>query len=119
MANVNLDIASALDITCRRYDTFKLDMDWTDSDNDAIDLTAYSFKMQVRKKSTSGTVILTFDDNDFTADANGNLVVSKAGTDMSMKGGNYVYDMQATHTTSSEVQTWLKGLFIVNDDVTE
>ena len=119
MAKVNLDIASTLDITCRRYDTFKLDMDWKDASDAVIDLTSYTFKAQVRKKSTSGSVILTFETSDFTKNATGDLIMSKAGSLMSLKGGNYVYDLQATHTSSSEVSTWLKGLFIVNDDITE
>lgn len=119
MAKVNLDIASTLDITCRRYDTFKLDMDWTDSSDAVIDLTAYTFKAQVRKRSTSASVVLTFDDSDFTKNATGDLVMNKAGTAMSIKGGNYVYDLQATQTGTGNVATWLKGMFIVNDDVTE
>ena len=119
MAKINLDIASTLDITCRRYDTFKLDMDWTDSADAVIDLTAYTFKARVRKRSTSASVVLTFEDSDFTKNATGDLVMNKAGSLMSIKGGNYVYDLQATHTSSSSVSTWLKGLFIVNDDVTE
>lgn len=119
MAKVNLDISETLDITCRRYDTFKLDMDWTDADNDAIDLTAYTFKMQVRKTSTSSTATLTIDDSSFTKNATGDLVINVASSSMNMKGGNYVYDLQATQTSTSEVSTWLKGLFIVKDDVTE
>ncbi len=45
--------------------------------------------------------------------------MNKAGTAMSIKGGNYVYDLQATQTGTGNVGTWLKGMFIVNDDVTE
>lgn len=119
MAKINLDISETLDITCRRYDTFKLDMDWTDSNDDAIDLTAYSFKMQVRKTSTSSTATLTIEDSAFTKTATGDLTINVASASMSMKGGNYVYDLQATHDTSNEVQTWLVGLFIVKDDITE
>lgn len=117
MANINLDISEVLDIKCRRYDTFQLDMDWTDSDEDPIDLTGYTFKMQVRKKSTSASPVLTIDDDDFTKDANGNLTIEKSSADMNMKGGNYVYDLQAT--SSGVVSTWLKGMFVVTDDVTE
>ena len=82
MANVNLIIAEVLDITCMRHDTFKLDMDWTDSSNNAIDLTAYTFKMQVRKRSDSATATLTFAESDFTKDNSGNLLIEKAGTAM-------------------------------------
>ena len=119
MASINLITAEVLDITCMRHDTFELDMDWEDSDDNAIDLTAYTFKMQVRKKSDSASAVLTFDDSDFTKDASGNLVAKKAGTAMTLKAGNYRYDLQATHTSTSSVTTWLNGLFIVKDDVTE
>lgn len=119
MAKVNLIIKETLDITCMRHDTFKLDMDWTDANDTAIDLTAYTFKAQVRKKSTTGSVLLTFNDADFTKDSSGNLLMKKAGTDMTIKGGTYAYDVQATHISTSEVSTWLGGLFIVKDDVTE
>ena len=119
MAKVNLIIKETLDITCMRNDTFKLDMDWTDADDNAIDLTAYTFKAQVRKKSTGSTVLLTFNDADFTKDSSGNLLMKKGASDMTLKGGTYTYDVQATHTSTSEVSTWLGGLFIVKDDVTE
>ena len=119
MAKVNLIVKETLDITCMRNDTFKLDMDWEDADDNAIDLTSYTFKAQVRKKSTSATPLLTFDNDDFTKDANGNLLMKKSASDMTIKGGVYTYDLQATHTSTSEVTTWLGGLFIVKDDVTE
>jgi len=118
MASVNLDTTSRLDITCRRNDTFKLDMDWLDSENNAIDLTAYEFKAQVRKTSTSTAVILSFDNADFSKDNLGNLVMTKAAANMDVKGGSYTYDLQATKTATSEVHTWLGGDFIVVDDVT-
>lgn len=118
MASVNLDTTSRLDITCRRNDTFKLDMDWLDSENNPIDLTAYEFKAQVRKTSTSTAVILSFDNADFSKDNSGNLVMSKSAANMDVKGGSYAYDLQATKTATSEVHTWLGGDFIVVDDVT-
>jgi len=116
MASINLDIASRLDITCRKNDTFKLDMDWTDNSGTAIDLTAYTFKAEVRKNSTSSTAIITFSDSDFTKTSTGDLTMNKASADMNIKGGQYVYDLQATK--SGEVKTWLAGDFVINEDVT-
>lgn len=117
MAKVNLITAEILDITCMRNDTFKLDMDWTDTDDNAIDLTDYTFKMQVRRKSDSSSSLLTFDDSAFTKDSAGNLLIEKAGADMDIKQGNYRYDMQATHSDGT-ITTWLKGAFNIKDDVT-
>ena len=118
MASINLDIASRLDITCRRNDTFSLDMDWTDVNDSAIDLTTYTFKMEVRRNATSGTALLTFNNAEFTTkDANGNLTVVKAASSMTLKGGTYVYDLQATHSNGT-VQTWLTGDFVIVEDIT-
>ena len=48
MANsINLDTAERLDITCRRGDSFALDLDVTDSSGDALDMTGYNFIMEV------------------------------------------------------------------------
>ena len=44
---INLDNATRVDITCRKGDTFKLEFTFTDDNGDAIDLTSYSWKMDV------------------------------------------------------------------------
>lgn len=119
MAKVNLVVKQTLDITCMRNDTFKLDMDWLDANSVALDLTGYTFKAHVRKTSTSAQAVITFDDSDFTKDASGNLLMSKASASMDVKGGTYTYDLQATLTSTGDVSTWLGGLFIVQEDVTE
>lgn len=51
MASVNLDIAQRLDITCRKGDTFSLTLNITDSAGTAINLSAYTFEMEVRNAS--------------------------------------------------------------------
>ena len=117
MASVNLVVKEDLDITCMKNDTFKLDMDWVDADSNPINLTNYTFKAQVRKPS-SNQVVLTFEDSDFTKDANGNLLMVKASADMNIKASVYQYDLQATHTDGT-VSTWLGGLFQVQGDITE
>ena len=117
MASVNLVVKEDLDITCMANDTFKLDMDWVDGDSNPIDLTSYEFKADVRKKSTNA-IVLTFENSDFTKDASGNLLMVKNAADMNVKAGVYVYDLQATNTSSNDVSTWLGGLFVVQGDVT-
>jgi hypothetical protein len=42
----------------------------------------------------------------------------KNAADMNVKAGVYVYDLQATNTSSNDVSTWLGGLFVVQGDVT-
>ena len=117
MASVNLVVKEDLDITCMQNDTFKLDMDWVDGDNDPIDLTGYNFKSEVRKKSTNA-IVLTFENSDFTKDASGNLLMVKDSADMNIKPDVYVYDLQATNTSNNDVSTWLGGLFVIQGDVT-
>ena len=55
---INLDNATRVDITCRRGDTFKIEFTFTDDDGDAIDLTSYSWKMDVKETDTSSGDII-------------------------------------------------------------
>lgn len=84
----------------------------------AIALTPYSFKMEARNSSTNAIVIA---DSKFvfTKDADStagklNIVVSAAN--MIVTADSYIYDLQTTIV--SDVQTWLFGVFTVNNDVT-
>lgn len=132
MANaVNLDTAKRVDITCRKGDTFLLNLDTTSSQGTALNLTTYTFKMEVRTsdESTGGEadsdVILTTTDADNssskqitipTQDANGNLTFQVSATNMAgVSSGLYVYDIQAT--VGGVVTTWLYGTFKINEDV--
>jgi len=45
--------------------------------------------------------------------------MEKAAGDMDLSAGKYYYDIQATKTATSEVETWAGGLFIVQQDITE
>lgn len=122
MASINLDTASRLDITCRKNDTFNLILNVTDESGEAIDLSSnYAFEIDVRKNSNSSTTLLTFTDSDFTKGSDGKLTINKAASDMDVKAGYYVYDLQATISTEtpSRVETWFAGDFIIVDDVTE
>ena len=115
--SVNLDIAQRLDITCRKGDTFTLTLNITDSAGTAIALTPYTFQMEVRDSSTDAVIIPTTDFT-FTKDANsttGKLNITVAAADMDT-AGSYIYDLETTLTT--DVQTWLYGVFTINDDVT-
>ena len=65
MADVNLIVKETLNITCMKNDTFNLDMDWKDASDNPIDLTAYTFKAQVKRAKGSNDSILTFADSEF------------------------------------------------------
>lgn len=116
MANaVNLDTSNRLDITCRKGDTFRLILTLTDSAGSSLDATTYDFKMEVRNSDTATNTVVASGDVSYIK-ASGQLTVIIDESNMSMDGGLYVYDLQATK--SGDVQTWLHGLFKVNEDVT-
>jgi len=130
MSSINTDIAQTLDITCRKGDTFAIDITFRDSSSNlapiAID-SVFSFQMQVRSSdqdtgtpilgdSTSGTG--SAGEITLTPGANGVLAVTIDDSVMKLvPSGNYVYDIQADK--SGAIQTWVKGSFVVNEDVTD
>lgn len=118
MADVNLIIKQTLNVTCMKNDSFSLDMDWTDSAAVAIDLTLYTFKVQVKRNQASNVSVLTFNDSDFTKDSSGNLTMTKSASDMDVESGVYYYDLQATKISDSSIQTWMGGRFTISEDVT-
>jgi len=119
MASVNLDIAQRLDITCRKGDTFSLTLNMTDSAGTAFPLTPYTFRMEVRDQSDDSIIIANSADY-FDEDADsttGKLVITIANTVMdTLTPGSYVYDLQTVK--SGVTETWLYGIFKVNDDIT-
>ena len=123
MASVNLDISSRLDITCRKNDTFSLDLNVKDPSGAAISLTDYEFKMEVRSSTDdSGTPVVASANVTATRNADsttGKLNLKVSATNMNITAGIYVYDLQTTLLASpNTVQTWLFGTFTVNEDVT-
>lgn len=121
---INLDIAQRVDITCRRGDTFVLELTFKDEDGVAIDLSSgYNWMMQVRETDTSSTALLDGDSNDdaasdfgFTGDSNGILTITSSASVMAgIGGGLYVYDLQSAQ--GAVVTTWMFGKFTVNEDV--
>ena len=125
------DVAQKLNITARKGDTFRLSVTFKDSSGNAIGITDnYVFKMQVRSSAFDDTVsgalieISTtqnsaISDGFDTSGGSGNVVINMSSNTMdAIDGGRYVYDLQATNTNDQSVQTWLKGNFVVNEDVT-
>ena len=116
-SQVQLDVAKRLDITCRKGDTFSLVINVTDSAGTAVNLSTYSFKMQVKETDTSSTNVISNDDITITGTAAGVLTVNIPSTVMtSVSGGLYVYDLQTIN--AGVTQTWLTGVLKVNEDVT-
>lgn len=127
MAQINLDTAQRLDITCRKGDTFELDIDFTQTINTT------GWLMHVRETDTSEgeeNIIILLDamdaingfevnDGDGTGVTitDSKLTVNIAATVMADVGsGIFVYDIQ--NTNNSTVKTYMYGIFKVNEDIT-
>lgn len=122
---INLDIAKRVDIVCRKGDTMTFSITMTDSNGDAINVSSYSFKMQVRSSDTDATDVATeaphlplelTNSSGITVSGDSNNIITVTSSDIDFSG-MYVYDLQATDGNSN-VATWLYGTFKVNEDVT-
>ena len=122
--SVNLDISKRVDITCRKGNTFDLELLIKDALGVVIDVTTptvYTFKMEVRETDTSAATIIDTSGSGFTITGTSLGVVTISTTSAIMaavNAGLFVYDLQATKASDSNVQTWLYGTFRVNEDVT-
>ena len=119
MAAINLDTAARLDITCRKGDTFSLELDFGQT------IPSKSWTMHVRETDTSEgeEIIIPEDDITFTVSENSVgkftlLTISIPSSVMEdIESGIYVYDIQ-NFAKATGVKTYVFGLFKVNEDVT-
>ena len=120
MAAINLDTAARLDITCRKGDTFQLEIDFEQS------IPTATWLMHVRETDTSEedeNIIIPEDDITFAVADNSSgvtnalLTVTIADSVMAeVQSGTYVYDIQ--NDSVNVTKTYVFGLFKVNEDVT-
>ena len=114
---VNLDVSKRLDVTCRKGDTFSLIINVTDAAGAVVDLTTYSFKMEVRATDTSEDSTITNDQLTITGTSLGVITITISSSVMAaIASGLYTYDLQTI--VSGVTQTWLHGVLQVNEDVT-
>ena len=115
---INLDTSTRVDITCRKGDTFSLEFTFKDSAGVAINLTGYTWKMDVKETDTSSGDIIADSSFTYSGTAAGLLTVTATAATMAgVTGGLYVYDLQST--TGGAVKTWIYGLFTINEDISE
>jgi hypothetical protein len=116
-AQINLDTAQRVDITCRKGDSFRLELTFNDDANAVLDLTGYVWKLDVRETDTSASAIIEDDAFSYSGTDEGVLTITAFPVTMAAVGGGlYVYDLQST--SAGSVKTWLYGIFKVNEDVT-
>jgi|5B_taG_2_1085324.scaffolds.fasta_scaffold104579_2 hypothetical protein len=126
MAAINLDTAARLDITCRKGDTFSLEIDFEQSIPTPLG-GSVGWSMHVRETDTSEgdvNIIIPEDDITFTVADNSSgvtnalLTISIPFSVMEdIESGIYVYDIQ-NQSKAAGVKTYVFGLFKVNEDVT-
>ena len=115
---INLDNAKRVDITCRKGDTFKIELTFTDDDGDAIDLSSYSWKMDVKETATSSGDIIGDSSFTYTGTDEGKLTITAtAATMASATSGVHVYDLQSDN--GGTIKTWIFGIFKINEDISE
>ena len=116
-SSINIDLAKRLDITCRKGDTFNLTINVTDAAGDPVDMSTYTFKMEIRETDTSVDSVVTDDQITIIGYSIGQIRI-KINADImdDVDSGLYAYDLQTT--IGGTTQTWLTGIIKVNEDVT-
>jgi len=110
-------MATVQNIVIDQGTTFSLDINLTNDDASAKDLTNYTVASQMRKSYEAATAIL------FTSvkvNATGKVTISlTAAQTAAVKAGRYVYDVEITGTSPVETLRVLEGLITVTPEVTK
>ena len=87
------------------------------TDGVALNLTGYTFAMQVRRSTNSSTALLNI--TSATMNSSGNVSVTVSATTMNtVPPGRWVYDIELT-SSGGQVTRILEGRFIVKAQVTQ
>lgn len=103
------------DLNVYRGDTWTHEVRFVDGAGAPIDVSAWTFASQVRRK-WDGEIIVPFAVNVVNA-ATGVVVFSVAAPDTDIDPGQYRYD--AERTQSGVVQTLVAGRLVVTGDITQ
>tara|TARA_Y100000052_G_scaffold21684_1_gene21978 strand:+ start:493 stop:834 length:342 start_codon:yes stop_codon:yes gene_type:complete len=111
-------MAMISNLTIDQGASFKAEIDVKDADGDALDLTGFTGAGQMRKTYASSTA------TNFTVEfknprTTGTLTISlTAAQTNAIKAGRYVYDVEITKTSDSEVTRVVEGQIDVTPGVT-
>lgn len=104
-------------IRAYRNDTLQLTFTITDGSNVPINLSTADMKMQVRNKPDGDVYLTLTEGNGLTVGGASNNVVTVSKVVNISDGCTFYYDLQATFA-SGIVTTYLKGPFVVMEDIT-
>ena len=111
-------MAMISNLTIDQGASFKAEIDVKDSDGDALNLTGYTGAGQMRKTySSSSKVDFTVEFKDPRSSGTLSILLSAAQTN-AIKAGRYVYDVEVTKTSDSEVTRVIEGQIDVTPGVT-
>jgi hypothetical protein len=104
--------------TAYRNDSFQDVITIVDSANNPISLANADVKLQVRTKPDGDIKITISEGNGLSVGGAGSNVITINKVLDIDKGGRYFYDLQATFT-NGQIQTYMRGPFIVIEDITK
>jgi len=104
--------AAVYDVRMTQGDSFVEELLMEDGEGDALDLTGYSFKSQLRRTADNGLVA------EFAISVDGSTVTRSLNTAVTANlEGTYVHDFQWTDP-SGKVRTLVSGEFEIEPEVT-
>lgn len=126
---VSTDIASVVDITARRNDSFYLKVELTNPDGTIYDIVGadgVAFESLFEIYDSNDVLILGFlsgsDSNSSTVNSvivvdgsKAELVIDVPATNMTIRSGTYKYKFYVKHTTDAVTNTIMVGKFKVTD----
>ena len=126
---LNLDTSEEINVVVKLGDSLSFDITVKDTAGSAVDLTVYSFDMDIRTStnpnSRADVVLSTAVGGrnkllaSVTGAGDGTLTVSASREAMqNIAPGTYIYDIAAIHNPNSTTETFFFGPFTVNEDVT-
>ena len=117
--SINLDISKRVDITCRKGDSFQIQLTFTDDSGQAMDVGDHTFKMSVKQTGTSVDDVIAHDSLNYVVVNLNELTVTCPYSVMeTVQSGVFVYDLQSKDTSQDFVKTWIYGIFKINEDIT-
>lgn len=120
MTESSSSIAGALNITHKRGDTFQRNFTITDDDDNPIDLTGYTCRLQIRENASRDAVLSATTSNyiSITGASDNIITVVVPASLMSFDARSYLWDLEVT-STGSVTETWLAGTFTLVQDITQ